>query len=126
LKITADGTTGWLAIKRDFAPSSYTFPNHLPFVLYQTIDYPHGRPNGAGGLCFPTSGILTADVGQAGTLVLALQGEACQSYGNATAALLINATYAGHPNSTGLFQDVQAVGSYTTSARRGWRAASRT
>jgi hypothetical protein len=114
LVIAADGTTAWIAIKREFAPSGFTFPDHLPFVLRQTVDYPDAVPNGAGGLCFPTSGTLSVDVGASGTLVLALQGEACQSYGNETAALLVNATYAGHRASTGLFKNVQAVGTYTS------------
>lgn len=58
-------------MKRDFAPSSYTFPDHMPFVLTQRIDYPDA---GAGGACFPTTGQLVVDVGASGTLVLVFQG----------------------------------------------------
>lgn len=114
LVVAADGVTAWIAIKREFAPSGFTFPDHLPFVLRQTVDYPDAVPNGAGGLCFPTSGTLSVDAGASGTLVFALQGQACQSYGSETAALLVNATYAGHRASTGLFKNVQAVGTYTS------------
>jgi hypothetical protein len=83
-------------------------------VLRQTVDYPDATPNGAGGLCFPTSRTLAVDVGASGTLVLALQGQACQSYGSETAALVVNAVYAGHRASTGVFKGVQAVGTYSS------------
>ncbi len=100
-------------IKREFAKGDYVFPGNLPFVLDQVVDYTHPAPNGAGGLCYPSTGTLTVDVTKVGTLVLDFQGQACQlGKKTETQALLFSGAYTGDTASTGKFANAEAIGTF--------------
>jgi hypothetical protein len=101
-------------IKREFVTKGeYVFPENLPFVLDQVVDYTHPAPNGAGGSCYPSTGTLTVDVTKVDTLVLDFQGQACQlGKKTETQALLFSGAYTGDTASTGKFANAEAIGTF--------------
>jgi hypothetical protein len=89
-------------------------PANFDFVAIVTADLPGTVPNGAGGTCYPASGVLSltgAATGQ-GTLVFDVQGSDC-TLGSSTTRRVITGTFAvDGAASTGTAAGATGVGSF--------------
>ena len=98
-----------LTVKALFNPSQGQLSPNLPFALRETIDYPHGVTNGAGGACYPLNGKVSAQVNPISKLALDFQGQACEMAAG-PGEVIVDGHYIGAP-STGAVADLDAVGS---------------
>jgi hypothetical protein len=123
LVIESDGATPGtgFTIKREFATGDFVFPNNLPFVLDEAVDYTRASANGDFGSCYRAAGTVSVNVGASGTLVLDFEGQACQLGSHEEQALLLNGAFTGDSASSGKFANAGAIGNFTIEGPSGLR-----
>jgi hypothetical protein len=88
------------------------------FVAVVTVDLPGATPNGAGGTCFPASGVISltgAAAGQ-GTLVLDIEGSDCALGGSTTRRVLTGTFVVDGAASSGTATAPSGVGAFNWTA----------
>jgi hypothetical protein len=109
--VEGSGTARQLTLPADAAAG-------FDFVAVVTVDLPGATPNGAGGTCFPASGVLslTGAAAGEGTLVLDIEGSDCALGGSTTRRVLTGTFVVDGAASSGAAVASSGVGAFNWTA----------